>query len=81
MVYHYTALTLTPRLLLHCSTFYLAALQSPSLDHGTIFEHINMNNNLHRIGTMAVMHVPPIVAQSVVFVLDGSCLQSRHIGS
>jgi hypothetical protein len=30
---------------------------------------------------MAVMHVPPIVAQSVVFVLDGSCLQSRHIES
>ena len=26
-------------------------------------------------------HMPPIAAYSLVFVLDGSCLQSRHIES
>ena len=79
MLHYYTALTLPLRLLLHSHAFYPATLQAPSLDHFKHEKHEQQHASTVRTDTMMSSHVPPVAAQSLVFVLDGSCLQSLRI--
>ena len=75
VIHHYTALTLPLRLLLPCKAFYPATLRSTETQVKPT-KHINNNMQMTvRTGTMRDSHVPPVAAQSAVFVVDEHC---RH---